>query len=122
MNGLGEHREGYDDETSPAVHFLDTEPGHPREIEILEDPGGEWSRFVEVLEPGPDYPALGLSFQVNGIELTAADFPRTLEGWVAFSIAFAAATHCKDKAAALTLLRHEARGLMQRVRADGGGS
>ncbi len=55
-------------------------------------------------------------FQYHAIELTAADFPKDLRGWVAFSIAMAAATHCRDKEAAMELLLHEADKIIEQVK------
>ena len=66
-----------------------------------------------------------MTFFYNGIELSAADFPRTIQGWVAFSIAMAAATQCRDKAAALAMLEHEAEKVIRCARTGkipGGGS
>lgn len=56
-----------------------------------------------------------VTFDYNGVEMCGADFPRDLRGWVAFSIAFAAATHCRDKQAALELLLHEADNIVEKV-------
>ena len=49
-----------------------------------------------------------LTFFFGGVELSAADFPRDARGYIAFSIAFANATGCRDKDAALELLLYEA--------------
>lgn len=57
-----------------------------------------------------------LSFDFNGLQMSASDFPRTLQGWLAFSIAFAAATQCKDKEAALELLLHTADDVIEKVK------
>jgi len=56
-----------------------------------------------------------LSFDYHGVEMSAADFPRDLRGWVAFSIAFAFNTRCRDKEAALELLLHEADKIIEQV-------
>ncbi len=60
-------------------------------------------------------------FDFHGVEISPSDFPRTLQGWVAYSIAFAHNTHCRDKAAALDLLMHEAEQIIERVRNKAGG-
>lgn len=52
----------------------------------------------------------------HGVELSADDFDRTLQGWVAFSIAFTASTWCRDKQAALELLNHEAAKIIEQVK------
>ena len=57
-----------------------------------------------------------MTFDYNGIELSADDFPRDLQGWVAFSIAFAANTKCRDKAATMDLLLHEAERIIEQVK------
>lgn len=57
-----------------------------------------------------------LTMIVNGVELSASDFPRTLEGWVAFSIAFANNTHCRDKEAAVELYLYEAERIIAQVK------
>ena len=54
-----------------------------------------------------------LTFMYNGVELSARDFSRDLKGWIAFTIAFANATHCRDKEAALELLTHEAERIIE---------
>ena len=57
-----------------------------------------------------------LSMDYHGVELAASDFPRTLEGWVAFSIAFAWNTRCRDKQAAVELLMSEAESIIRQVK------
>ena len=57
-----------------------------------------------------------LTFDYHGVEISAADFPKTLQGWVAFSIAFAHNTHCRDKDAAMELLMHEADKIIEQVK------
>ena len=52
----------------------------------------------------------------NGIDIEARDFPGTLQGYIAFCIAFAANTHCCDKEAAVELLMHEAENIIERVK------
>ena len=47
-------------------------------------------------------------FDYNGVELSRSDFGNGPRDYVAFSIAFAHATFCRDKEAALELLYHEA--------------
>lgn len=56
-----------------------------------------------------------ITFNYNGVELSAADFPKTLQGWVAFSIAFAGNTRCRDNEAAVELLMHEAQSIINQV-------
>ena len=56
-----------------------------------------------------------LGFNFNGVHLTVSDFPRTLQGWVAFSIAFIQAVHPSSKEAALELLMHEAEQIIKQV-------
>lgn len=56
------------------------------------------------------------SFDYHGVELSSSDFPRDLRGWVAFSIAFAWNTRCRDKEAALELLLHEADNIIGQVK------
>ena len=46
--------------------------------------------------------------EINGSGISAADFPRNLQGWVAFSMAFAMNTRCRDKAAFVELLLRDA--------------
>jgi len=48
------------------------------------------------------------SIDYHGVDISGADFPRDLRGWIAFSIAFAFNTRCRDKTAAIDLLLHEA--------------
>ena len=55
-------------------------------------------------------------FDYHGIPLSASDFSRDLKGWVAFSILFAANTHCRDKEAALELLNYEAEKIIEQVK------
>lgn len=57
-----------------------------------------------------------LSFDYHGIELTAADFEHSLKGWVAFNIAMAFNTRCRDKEAALELLNHAADEIIEQVK------
>lgn len=56
-----------------------------------------------------------MSFVMNDIELSASDFPRTLQGWVAFSIAMSHATKCRDKKSALELLLSDAEEIIRKV-------
>jgi hypothetical protein len=58
------------------------------------------------------------SIRFGGVELTRADFDKSFRDYVAFSIAFAANTGCRDKEAALELLRYEADSLIEKSRAD----
>ncbi|NQT17910.1 MAG: hypothetical protein HQ582_34480 [Planctomycetes bacterium] len=58
-----------------------------------------------------------LTFTFQGIQLSAADFPRDLAGWVAFSIAYAGTTGCRDKEAAIELLMYEAEKIIEQVAA-----
>ena len=55
------------------------------------------------------------SFDFNGVGLSASDFPRTLQGWVAYSIAFAGSTMCANKEKALELLMYEAERIIEQV-------
>jgi len=57
-----------------------------------------------------------LTFDYHGVELSPSDFPRDLQGWVAFSIAMAFNTRCRDKDAALELLLHEADKIIEQVK------
>lgn len=57
-----------------------------------------------------------LTFDYNGHEICADDFPRDLRGWVAFSIAFAANTRCANKTGQLELLLHEADSIIEQVK------
>lgn len=52
----------------------------------------------------------------HGIDLSVSDFPNDLRGWVAYSIAFAANTHCGNKSAALKLLLMEADDIIAQVK------
>ena len=56
-----------------------------------------------------------MSIDYHGVELSASDFSRDLRGWVAFSIAYAFNTRCRDKSAALELLLHEADKIIEQV-------
>lgn len=57
-----------------------------------------------------------MEFSFNGVMLSVADFPNTLEGYIAFSIAFANNVRCANKEAAIELLLHEAGELIEKVR------
>lgn len=57
-----------------------------------------------------------LTFNYHGVELSASDFPRDLKGWIAFSIAMAFNTRCRDKEAALELLMYEADKIIDQVK------
>ena len=59
-----------------------------------------------------------ISFNYHGVDLSVSDFPRTLAGWVAFSIAFDRNVQCCDKEAAMELLIHEAEQIINRVRQE----
>lgn len=56
-----------------------------------------------------------LTIKYHGIDIESQDFPEDLCGYVAFSIAFAWNTHCRDKNAAIELLLYEANGIIQKV-------
>lgn len=56
-----------------------------------------------------------LTLEYHDVELAASDFPRSLRGWVAFNIAHAFNTRCRDKAAALSLLLTAADGIISQV-------
>ena len=53
------------------------------------------------------------SFTFNGIELNRGDFDESLRDYIAYSIAFCCAADCRDKEAALELLRHEADNIIE---------
>lgn len=57
-----------------------------------------------------------LEFDYHGIRLSAADFDRDLKGWVAFRIAMAFNTHCRDKSTALELLNYDAGRIIEQVK------
>jgi hypothetical protein len=59
---------------------------------------------------------MNLSFSINGIELSRSDFGDEHRDWVAFSIAFAMNTRCRDKEAFLELLLGTADGILDRTR------
>lgn len=58
-----------------------------------------------------------LTINFHGVELSAADFPRTLEGRIAFDILFAANARCGSKEAAVELLLHSASSIIEQVKA-----
>jgi hypothetical protein len=58
-----------------------------------------------------------MEFMLNGVALSRADFGDSFEDWVAFTIAFCGATHCRDKAAQLELLRFNAASIIAKVAA-----
>jgi hypothetical protein len=70
---------------------------------------GDWDDLVEAGELVPH-------FQYGGHFFNREDFGRTLRDWVAFSIAFASGVACRDKQAALDLLRHEADSILAALR------
>jgi len=57
-----------------------------------------------------------VTFDYHGVEISPSDFPKNLRGWVAFSIAFAHNTRCRDKDAALELLMYEADKIIEQVK------
>lgn len=57
-----------------------------------------------------------IEFDYHGVKLSASDFPRDLTGWIAFSIAMAGSTRCRDKDAALELLNGEAERIIEQVK------
>ena len=59
-----------------------------------------------------------ITFMVNGIEVSPSDFPKDLRGWVAYSVAFIANTHCSDKEAMLELYLHEADSIITRIQSE----
>jgi len=56
-----------------------------------------------------------LSINYHGINLEAQDFPEDLRGYIAFSIAFAWNTRCRDKSCAVELLLCESDNIIQKV-------
>lgn len=57
-----------------------------------------------------------IKFDVHGVFLSVMDFPKTLEGWVAFQIAAAASTRCKHKTALLEMLAKDAELIIRSVK------
>ena len=60
---------------------------------------------------------MNMEFQFGGVYLNREDFDNSLRDYIAFSIAFAANTQCRDKDAALELLRYEAARIIECVKA-----
>lgn len=58
-----------------------------------------------------------LEISFNGVYLSRSDFGNSIQDYIAFSIAFACDTHCRDKEAALELLQYEAEKLIEVVKA-----
>lgn len=56
-----------------------------------------------------------IKFDVHGILLSVMDFPKSLEGWVAFQIAAAASTRCKTKTVMLAMLAKDAELIIRSV-------
>lgn len=56
-----------------------------------------------------------LTINFYGVELSAADFPKTLEGKIAFDILFAANARCGSKEAAVELLLSEAASIIEQI-------
>lgn len=56
-----------------------------------------------------------LMMNYHGVELCRDDFGDDLRDVIAFTLAFVANTHCRDKAAALELLYHEADRIIELV-------
>lgn len=57
-----------------------------------------------------------VSFFFGEHEMSIEDFSKDLKGFVAYTIAFAHSTKCRDKAAALELLDHMAEQILRRAR------
>ena len=57
-----------------------------------------------------------LTMDIHGVELSAADFPKDLQGYIAFSIAMACNTRCRDGQALKELLMSEAENIIERCR------
>ena len=57
-----------------------------------------------------------LTINFHGVELSAADFPQTLEGKIAFDILFASNARCGSKEAAVELLLSEAASIIEQVK------
>jgi hypothetical protein len=56
-----------------------------------------------------------LTINFHGVELSAADFPATLEGKIAFNILFASNARCGSKEVAVELLMSEAASIIKQV-------
>ena len=52
----------------------------------------------------------------NGVEISRADFGSTLRDKIAFDICFYSGIGCKDRKAALNMLRHAAESIIEQVR------
>jgi len=57
-----------------------------------------------------------LTIDFRGVELSVRDFPRTLQGWVAFTIAFSGNVACRNKAAAMKVLLSQAEAIIEQVK------
>lgn len=62
-----------------------------------------------------DDPGFTMGFFFGEVELTREDFGNDIRDWIAFQIAYTAATRCFDKAAALQLLRATSDGITAQV-------